>query len=144
MTRTRILAPAVLGLSSVAALAQMQGDHGGGMQNQPHGGMDTQQSQQMMGSQIMSQDMMRDMAGLMRQLNGQMQRMQQLMDHRTGAFDAAGQHRMAEMMDEMSATMHEMAADMGAGRMDPANMQRIQRMDRMLDDTSAQHVPGKH
>lgn len=139
MKHTKLLAVAILGLMSGAAGAQMQGGHSGDMQGTQHEGMDTQQSQQMMGGQMMSQEMMRDMSGLMRQMSGQMQQMQKLMDRRA-SMDLAGQRHVAQMMDEMSTAMHEMAADMAQGKMDPGNMHRMQermkRIEQMLKDMS--------
>ena len=148
MKHTRWLTLAVVGLMTGAAGAQMQGGHGGMQGGEQHEGMDTQQSQQMMGSQMMSQEMMRDMSGLMRQMSGQMQQLQQLMNRRAG-MDLAGQRHIAQMVDEMSTTMHEMAADMAPGKMDPGNMHRMQermkRMEQMLKDMGdGTPSEGKH
>ena len=133
MKAARWLAIALAG-TAMSASAQMQGGHTG-MTGQQHPEMSAQQSQQMMGSQMMTQQMMRDMAGMTRQMIDQMQRMRQVMDA-GGPQDAQAQQRMSRVMDEMSATMHEMASGMAHGQVSPEAMRSMQQhmrdMEQML------------
>jgi hypothetical protein len=115
MNKILSAAAAIIGFTASAALAQMGG----------HEGMGSRQSPQMMGGQMMGQDMMQDMTEMMKQMNGMMQKMSHTMEHKT-VTEHAKMQDMAKIMREMAAQMHEMAAQMDKGKMDAATVKKMQ------------------
>jgi hypothetical protein len=148
MIRNMILTIAAFVLTGLIAFAQMGGMGGtqpqqggmtgtqqpqqggmmGGQQTQQGGMMGTQQSQQAMGSQMMRNNMMRDMSATMKQMNGMMQKMSNTMEH-GNMNDQTHMQDMSQTMNEMSDIMKEMAGKMAEGKMDTADMKKLQ--DRM-------------
>ena len=126
------LSAVAFALTASMAWAQMPGGQGGTSGQ----GMGTQQSQQMMGGQMMSQEMMHDMSGMMRQMNDMMQNLSRVMDKQQ-PMDSARMHDMSKLMQEMSVTMGDMSKQMAQGKMDPAMtkqmQERIKRMNQTLD-----------
>jgi hypothetical protein len=115
MNKILSAAVVIIGFTASAALAQMGG----------HEGMGSQQSHQMMGGQMMSQEMMKDMTGMMRQMNEMMQKLSHPMGHMT-VTDHAKMQDMAKVMRDMAAQMNEMAAHMEKGEMDKATVKKMQ------------------
>jgi len=122
---------AAFGMAATVALAQMGGGPGQGGAGAHRQDMSTQQSQQMMGGQMMSQEMMRDVSGMMRQLNDTMQGMSRALDS-SRPMDAAHARDMSKLMQEMSTTMRDLSQQMAKGKMDPATTKQMQdRINRM-------------
>jgi Spy/CpxP family protein refolding chaperone len=115
MTKILSAAVVIIGFTASAALAQMGG----------HEGMGSQQSHQMIGGQMMSQEMTKDMAGMMKQMNEMMQKLSHPMGHMT-VTDHAKMQDMAKVMRDMAAQMNEMAAHMEKGEMDKATVKKMQ------------------
>ena len=130
MNKLLLSAIAVVGLTAATAFAQMGGQGGPGQQGPQGGMMGSQQSQQMMGNQMMTQDMMRDMAGMMQQMNGVMGKLSGFMEH-SGSMNHGKMMNLSKMMGEMSANMKDMSErhrrhlrDQGAGRVSPGAYRR--------------------
>lgn len=122
---------AALGMAGAVALAQMGGGPGQGGAGAHRQDMGTQQSQQMMSGQMMSQEMMRDLSGMMRQMNDMMQNMSRMMDS-PQAMDQARTRDMSKLMQEMSVNMRDLSQQMAQGKMDPKTTKQMQeRLDRM-------------
>jgi len=137
MKKTLIVIALAFGLASGTAFAQMGGSGGtGGQQQQPGGMMGSQQSHQMMGGQMMSQDMMRDMASMMEQMNKMMGKLSHPMNH-VAVTDHAKMNEMGKVMHEMAAQMNEMATHIEQGKMDQATVNKMhanmQVMNKKLD-----------
>ena len=139
MKRQLATTAAILGFAAVSAHAQMpggtMGGHGG--MGAPGQGMSVQQSQQMMGGQMMNQEMMRDLSGMMRQMNDMVQSMSRAIDQHP-MMEQDRMRDMAKLMEDMSATMREMSQQMAQGRMNPAMTRRMEeragQMNRMLEE----------
>ncbi len=128
MNKLLSAAVVIIGFTASAALAQMGG----------HEGMGSQQSQQMMG-----QEMMQNMTGMMKQMNGMMQKMSHTMEHKT-VTEHAKMQDMGKIMREMAAQMHEMAAQMDKGKMDAAMVKKMQeRMKAMNQSIETLQKEGK-
>lgn len=122
-------------LVATSAAAQM-GGHDGTQNQPPQPGMGMQQGQQMMGGQMMSQQMMHDMSGMMQDMNAVMANMSHQME-RGQNMGAEDRREMSRLMQEMSDGMHDLSQQMTQGKMDPGTAQkmrqRIHRMNQMLD-----------
>jgi len=159
------VAVAIIGLSALVASAQMMpgggqgqqpggggmgggqgqqpggGGMGGGQGQQPGGGMmGSQPSSQMMGGQtMMQQDMMRDMMGMIGQMDQAMQKMSRGME---GQVPMDRMQQMSRGMGELSVTMKEMSEHMATGTMDPtttkAMQERIKNLNQTIDNQSKQ------
>ena len=125
----------MIGVMVNVGLAQMN-DHGTTKGGQEHPAMGKQQASHMMGSQMMNQEMMRNMTGLMKQMNEMMHKMTSTMDQKM-TMDKGRMREMSRVMENMSVTMHEMSNQMGKGKMDPAITKKmkenIQEMNQMMD-----------
>jgi hypothetical protein len=137
MKRQLATTAAILGFAAVSAHAQMSGGMTGGHGGMPGQGMSGQHSQQMMGGQMMNQEMMRDMSGMMRQMTDMMQGMSRAIDQHP-MMDQDRMRDMAKLMEDMSATMREMSQQMAQGKMEPAMTRRMEeragQMNRMLEE----------
>jgi methyl-accepting chemotaxis protein len=136
MKRILLIAAAVIGLTALTAFAQMGGGTMGG-QGKQQGGMMGSQSQQMMGNQMMSQDMMHDMSGMMKQMSEMMQKLSHPMGHLT-VTEHGKMQDMGKIMHEMAAQMNEMAAHMERGKLDQGAVkkmhEKMQSLNHDLDD----------
>jgi hypothetical protein len=122
----------VIGLAAATAFAQM----GGQQQQQPGGMTGSQKSAQVMGGQMMSQEMMHEMSGMMGQLQNLMQRMSMTMDQKQD-MDHSKRQGIMRTMDGMIITMKEMFQQIGKGKIDPEMMSKMQErmkyMNKMMD-----------
>ena len=96
--------------------------------------MGNQQSSQMMSGQMMNQQMLRDMSGMMGQMNTLMSKMSGTMD-RDKTMDQTRTRDMSRLMDDMSITMKEMSGQMGKGTLNSAAMKRIQDKMKTMNQT---------
>lgn len=119
-----IVASALIVLTAtVPARAQMGGGTGGGaMGDRQHEGTG---SREMDNRQMMDRDMMRNMTGMMGQMNDMMQKMTNTMKDKT-TMEHMKMGDMAKIMNEMSGQMREMADRMEKGNMDQATMNKMQ------------------
>ncbi len=111
----------VIGLAAATAFAPM----GGQQKQQPEGMTGSRQSSQMMGGQMMSQEMMHDMSGMMRQMQSLMQRMSMTMD-RKQVMDHSQRQDILRTLDGMIITMKEMFQQIGKGKINPELMSKMQ------------------
>lgn len=122
----------VIGLAAATAFAQT----GMQQQQQPGGMAGSQTSSQVMGGQVMSQEMMHEMSGMMGQLQNLMQRMSITMDQKQDMENSKKQGIM-RTMDGMIITMKEMFQQIGKGKIDPevkSKMQeRMKYMNKVMD-----------
>ena len=75
---------------------------------------------------MMSQEMMKDMTGMMKQMNEMMQKLSHPLGHMT-VTDHAKMQDMAKVMRDMAAQMNEMAAHMEKGEMDKATVKKCRK-----------------
>lgn len=132
MKKMIVIVAVTFGMAGTTVLAQMDGgmgaQGGAGAHRQDTG---TQQSQQMMSGQMVSQEMMRDMSGMMRQMNDMTQSMSRVMES-SRTMDPARARDMSKLMQEMSVNMRELSQQMAKGNMDPKTTQQMQeRINRM-------------
>ncbi len=146
----KVLLTAVLvgAFAAAPAMAQMGGHGGMGMghqqsqmtgNQQDSGMMSSQQSQHMMGGQqMMHQNMMRDMSGMMHQMNQMMRDISRMMDQHKD-MSHSGMQKMSGLMNDMSTTMKDMSQQMATGQMDPALTKqmrdRIKAMNQIIEST---------
>jgi methyl-accepting chemotaxis protein len=77
-------------------------------------------------SMRVSQDMMDDMASIMRQMNGLMDKLSHPMEHMT-VSEHAELNKMGKIMHDMAGQMSEMAAHMEKGSMDSKTVDKMRR-----------------
>lgn len=133
MKKILIVLSATVTLASITASAQMGKNQGQRDKNM----MGTQQSSQIMSGQMMTQQKIRDMSGMLGQMNSLMHNMSSTMDQ-DRTMDRTRIHDMSKLMDDMSITMKEMSGQMENGSVNPAEMKRIQdrmkSMNQMMDN----------
>ena len=139
MKKILVVITSVIALAAATTLAQMSGGSGtGGQQQQPGGMVSSEQSQQMM-----SQEMMRDMSGMMIQMQIMMQKLTRTIEQRRG-IDHSRMQDMSKVMNDMSVTMKEMSDHMGKGTMDPAVVKTMnEKMQTMIQRLDAMQRGGK-
>ncbi len=119
MKKIFLAAVMVAGIAAASALAQT-----GGMDGQKHEGMGVQHSSQMMSGQMTGEEMFRDMARTLKQMNELMQKMTHPMEHIT-VTEHAKMLEMATVMHEMATQMHELATNMEKDRVDRAAVKKL-------------------
>jgi hypothetical protein len=113
----------IVGLNAVIAFGQTNG-----MMQGHRSVMIAQQSKDTNGQKV-NQEMKRDVAGIMKQMNETMQKMTQTIDNK---MESRNMPAIGKMMREMSVQMNEMAGHMVQGGIDPQTITKMQaRMESM-------------
>lgn len=137
---------AVMFCALAVSHAQTPGRQMGDPGNKPQPGtMSAQQhTQQMMGSQMMNRDQLRQMSTMMEQMNRLMQDMNRVSQQQQ-TMDQTRQRDMAQVMDHMSDNLRIMARDMRQDKlsdMDREQLQtRMKEMTRLMDQIQQPATP---
>lgn len=143
MKKTVLTTCMLLGFTAATSFAQMNGGMMGGQQQHSGNVMIAQQSQAIKSGQMTNQEMMRDMAGMMKQMNETMQKMTHTIENKT-VMEPRELLAMGKMTREMAAQMNEMADHMEPGRMDKQMINKMQeRMKSMHQKIDAMQNEGK-
>lgn len=116
MKKIFLVAVMTAGFTASTALGQMG--------EQKHEGMGAQHSSQMMSGQMTGEEMFRDMARTMKQMNELMQKMTHPMEHVT-VTEHAKMLEMATVMHEMATQMHELATNMEKDKVERTEVKKL-------------------
>jgi len=150
MKKSAVISIIMAGLAAGGAFAQMagvgmggNGGHMGDQQHQTGNMMSSEQSHQMMDSQMMNHEMMRDISGMMGQMSEIIHKMTATMDHGSGSNHDA-MKEIGNMMRDLAAQMSEMSTHIERGKMDQATVKAMRgKMELLIKKLDAMQKDGK-